>query len=493
MGEMMLMRPLTLLCIPLLTLALLSCGGTPTTQLSDVVDAQGDTVVADQQQTSDVGPVNFPLVAEATITTAGEITTVTLAENSCLNVTATPVIADGFLLLAMGKSTTNCAGNTNTSAMLGYRFADRQLYTLNAGSPSSGSLLVDVGGGRVVWPQLRTGAFSLLALETFTPTLLNSSIATSSDSSAIWFNDLVYIGTANPPLASCQGDANTLVNKDCGALFAVDLKGAISARLDVDRGFRGAITASPSTDGVHLYLGTGAQRYGSEPDQYRHGCSVVKLDRTLGVVGRFDPGDSGCRKLGDEVDAVVGEIAVGPNSLWAQFGAPNDDKGKLRVVQLDSDLAPRCEALITLSQVSVAAERYQGPTIDANGVAFVTYNLAQDGLGTLFKIDLNCNASQLVQLSTSLHHSPTLVDDSYVLLASGGKLRIYLLNGTLHREYGLASPAPVTAAPIVAQGVIIVVANDGALTMIANSGLKGYGNAAWPRFRHDNLGSATKP
>lgn len=57
------------------------------------------------------------------------------------------------------------------------------------------------------------------------------------------------------------------------------------------------------------------------------------------------------------------------------------------------------------------------------------------------------------------------------------------------KTYALASQAMVVASPMIADGVIYVVDTTGALTVIRNSGLQGYGTAPWPRYRHDNYGS----
>lgn len=76
--------------------------------------------------------------------------------------------------------------------------------------------------------------------------------------------------------------------------------------------------------------------------------------------------------------------------------------------------------------------------------------------------------------------SPTLADDQSVLFATAGKLE---------KSYALGSTAEVAAAPVIRNGVIYVVSADGMLTITEPSGLKGYGNAYWARYRHDNFGN----
>ena len=77
-----------------------------------------------------------------------------------------------------------------------------------------------------------------------------------------------------------------------------------------------------------------------------------------------------------------------------------------------------------------------------------------------------------------------------MLLATDGRLQILTLDGQMVQEYALASDARVNASPVIQDGVIYVVQEDGTLNIIENSGVSGYGSAIWPRYRHDNLGSA---
>jgi hypothetical protein len=85
--------------------------------------------------------------------------------------------------------------------------------------------------------------------------------------------------------------------------------------------------------------------------------------------------------------------------------------------------------------------------------------------------------------------TPVLADDRYILTIAAGELQIRDLSGNVVKTYPLASQATVVASPMIADGVIYVVDTTGSLTVIRNSGLQGYGTAAWPRYRHDNYGS----
>ncbi len=77
-----------------------------------------------------------------------------------------------------------------------------------------------------------------------------------------------------------------------------------------------------------------------------------------------------------------------------------------------------------------------------------------------------------------------------MLFATDGKLQILTLDGRPVKEYALASEARVLTSPVIHDGVIYVLQEDATLNIIENSGLTGYGNAIWPRYRHDNAGTA---
>ncbi|MFN8624561.1 MAG: hypothetical protein U0587_01010 [Candidatus Binatia bacterium] len=251
-------------------------------------------------------------VDDAVYDDRGSTLVVSVPSTECSDATSTPIVVGDYLILAMrdkGRSCTN-PGKYRAS-VLAFRFSDQRLYEIASGSGTEGTLLHEPDEGVLAWPVLTRGAFAILDPLDFSVRTTGSSIASTCDSSGTWLDGLYYLGTINSPERVCQEP----VQKDCGALFAVDASGQVVHRLDVDGGLRMWVTGSPVTDGINLYAGGGSQHHGSSDDDYLYGCSVVKLSPALQVLASADPDDAGCHFAGMLESAVAGEPVLGPDSV----------------------------------------------------------------------------------------------------------------------------------------------------------------------------------
>lgn len=428
-------------------------------------------------------------VDDATYDDRGSTLVVSVPSTECSDATSTPIVVGDYLILPMHDKGRNCTSPGKYGrSILAFRFSDRKLYEIAQGSGTEGTLLYQPAQASIFWPVLTRGAFVLLDSLAFSVQVDGSPIESTCDSSATWLDGLYYFGTINSPDV-CQQP----VRKDCGAIFGIDAGGQVVHRIDVDRGLRMWVTGSPVTDGVSLYAGGGSQRHGSSDDDYLYGCSVVKLTPALEVLASADPDDPGCEYAGRLESAVAGEPVLGPDSIWAQFIAPGDDREKVAVIRYDRGLNEICRVELDGSNQFTSASYYQAPTVDRDGNAYFTYTLpdpqTRQKYGALFRATPDCEVVELDRVSTSALASPTLADDRYVLFATEGRLLIRGTDGSLFRDIPLGSNAQVVAAPVLHDGTLYVFATDGTLTIVPNSGLSGYGSAYWPRFRHDNAGS----
>lgn len=425
----------------------------------------------------------------------GDVTFVTVPSGECSNVTSTPVVARGYLMLPMHDRSLDCSDRGPYGAsLLGYRFSNEGIYELARVGGTEATLTYEPGRNRVYWPVLAEGAVRVLNGSTFRVVSRRSGIESVADSAGTALGGLFYFGTVNTPFPTCQNPASP--NPDCGAVYGVDRRGRVKRRLDVDDGYRAWVTGAPTSDGTHLYAGGGNQNLAGDDLGARNGCSTVKVDRRLRLVAAADPGDPGCRSSGrggDDEDAVAGEPVLGPDSVWVQYTNPNTDENAVRVYRYDRDLVEQCSASFpTLPARGNASSYYQAPTVDAQGNAYVALTLVRGGStrGELYRISPQCAATRLASDPGQALAAPTLVDDDAILLATAGRLRVLELDGTQRARYALASNARVLAAPVLHEGVVYVFAEDSTLTVLRGTGLRGYGNAAWPRFRGDNAGSA---
>ncbi|RME63430.1 MAG: hypothetical protein D6790_04705, partial [Caldilineae bacterium] len=312
------------------------------------------------------------------------------------------------------------------------------------------------------------------------------------------------------------------INENCGGVFALDSQNAVTRTLNTADNFRAWVGTSLTTDGQYIYIGSAKQTKGAAEveDVYLHGCSVTKVDKDLNVLATFDPGDFACYYLpysGANADSVSGEVVPDGTGLWVQYVRPNQGSAARRAARpqatqaatstlksalyrLDLDLQEQCRVEFPFAPQAQAAGFYAAPTVDQDGVAYVAVTVLDDPAapigtvknyrGELYKVTTDCQATRLSDIPQSFAHaSPTLADDQYVLFATDGLLQMLTLDGSNVQTYTLASDAPVLASPVIHEGVIYVLQEDGTLNIIEDAGVSGYGSAIWPRYRHDNTGS----
>ena len=447
-----------------------------------------------QQQDTETLPGVSP-VSGAVYGEANGVKYVQIATTDCANLTATPVLVGDWLVYPMNEYSQNCSGNSiYERTLFGYNLQDGLLYPLYEGASGEAALLYDATREVVYWTTIFGATVFLFDPQTW-EIREQVGVGTTSDSGGTILGNLFYFGSVNVPDASCQDP----INPNCGALFALDSTGNIIRQLNTDNGFRAWVGTSVTTDGEYLYVGSAKQTRGTAEveDEYLYGCSVTKLDSGLNILASFDPGDPSCYYLpfeGANADSVAGEVVPDGTGLWAQYVRPNDVGLKTVLYRLDPDLQEQCRVEFPFEPQTQAIGFYAAPTVDAEGNAYVivtvpdTQNVRR---GQLWRITQNCQSSLLAEEPGSwAHASPTLADDQYVLFATDGKLQILTLDGVVTQEYTLASMARINASPVIHRGVIYVVQEDGTLNIIENSGLSGYGQAIWPRYRHDNSGSA---
>lgn len=441
--------------------------------------------------------VVFPEVSDAIYHQNGDVITLTIPYSSCSRVSSSPILVGDFVVWAMYDQLNGCSNHgPYFTSLLGYHTKTGKLYRLTQSGSSEATLLLQPDAG-LVFQNTVFGGSTVSALDagTFAQSYsIAPGFRATSDASGVYLNGLYYFGTINPPGDVCQNPVNT----NCGGVFAMDASGAIVHSLNLEDGFRAWIGAGLTTDGQYIYAGGAEQFLGSSSSEYLYGCSVVKLDLQLNVVAVFDPGVQGCHRSGvgqNDEDAVAGEVVIaGDGTLWVNFTHGVDDRNVYALYHLDADLAPLC-VFEGPSSLLVLTGYYQSPTVDKDGnvYVFVSPNgVGASGVGQLWKVTPTCQGAKLADLPQGGGSTPVLADDQYILTIAGGQLQIRTLSGVIVKSYPLATSANVIASSLIADGVIYVVDTTGALTVIHNSGLQGYGSASWPRYRHDNSGSGVQ-
>lgn len=442
--------------------------------------------------------VTFPHVADAVYVHSGNVTTITIPYGGCARVSSSPILVGDFVVWGMYDQLSDCSGaSPYRDALLGYHVRAGKLYLLGRYGSAEATPLFEPDAGRV-FENIVFGGSTVTPLDAVTfqkVYTLTSGFRATSDASGVYLNGLFYFGTINTPQNFCQNP----INPNCGGVFALDAGGNLSYTLNISDGFRSWIGAGLTSDGQHIYAGGAEQFYGASSSAYLYGCSVVKLDPQLNIVASFDPGDTGCHRTGvgqNDEDAVAGEVVIaGDGSLWVAFTHGVDSRNMFALYHLDSNLNTLCVFERPGGPLPMTGY-YQSHTVDKDGNAYVNFipgGVAQTGPGELWKVTPACAGTKLADLPQQGGRStPVLADDQYVLSTLSGQLQIRTLTGTLVAMYTLATSAQVIASPMIANGVIYVVDSTGALTVIRNSGLLGYGTAAWPRYRRDNFGSGTQ-
>lgn len=445
------------------------------------------------------GPaVVFAEVSDAVYVQNGDVSKITIPYGSCTRVSSSPILVGAFVIWGMYDQLSNCDSNSPyRNTLLGYNIQNGKLYALAQPGSSEATLLHQPDAG-LVFQNIVFGGTTVTPLHAITfqkVYTLTQQFRATSDASGVFLNGLYYFGAINPPGAVCQQP----VNPDCGGVFAVDSTGAITYSLNLDDGFRSWIGAGLTTDGQYIYAGGAEQFLGSSSSQFLYGCSVVKLDPQLNIVEYFDPGDQGCHRSGagqNDEDAVAGEVVIaGDGSLWAAFTHGGDSRNVFALYHLDSNLTPLC-VFEGPSSLRMMTGYYQSPTVDRDDNVYVQispHGVGENNTGELWKVTPTCQGVKLDVLPQGGSSTPVLADDRYILTISAGQLQIRNLTGSVVTTYSLDTQANVIVSPMIANGVIYVVDTTGALTVIRNSGLQGYGAAAWPRYRHDNFGSGYQP
>ncbi|GEM_PF-1029012 len=443
-------------------------------------------------------PQALPPIPDAVYGAKGDVRYVQIPVPDCVNVTATPIVVNGWLIYPMHTQQRRCtAQGPYDRTLLGYNPGDGQLYAIYEGAAGEAPLTYAPEPNALYWNVVFGG--SVLRFDGRTLALqAKLGVRATSDASGVFLDGLYYYGTVNAPDPSCQRP----INENCGGIYALDAQGNVVYALNLDKGFRAWIGTGLTTDGEFLYIGTAAQTVGEksgDETEYLYGCSVVKVDKQLNVLASFDPGELACHALpfrGANMDSVAGEVPVGPNELWVQYVRPNDDPMKTALYVLErGDLKERCRVEFDFEPRTQAIGFYAAPTLDAQGNAYVAVTVP-DGAATrkaqLFRVTPQCESTLLAEVPGSwAHASPTLADDRYVLFATDGLLQVLTLDGRLLKSYELASEARVLASPVIHEGHVYVLQEDATLNVIENAGVAGYGSALWPRYRRDNGGSGS--
>ena len=452
-----------------------------------------DTALAAAQPPQTLQPI-----PDAVYGIKGDVRYVQIPVPDCVNVTATPVVVNSWLVYPMHTQQRRCqTRGPYDRTLLGFNVEDGKLYTVYEGAAGEAPLTHAPEQGTLYWNVVFGG--SVLRFDAETLAMQDRlGVRATSDASGVFLDGLYYYGTVNAPDPSCQQP----INENCGGVYALDAQGNVVYALNMNRGFRAWIGTGLTTDGEFLYIGTAAQTVGQKSGnetEYLYGCSVVKVDKQLNIVASFDPGELACHALpfqGANMDSVAGEIPIGPNELWVQYVRPNDSRMKTALYVLEKDdLSERCRVEFDFEPRTQAVGFYAAPTLDARGNAYVVVTIP-DGVSTrkaqLFKVTSQCRSTLLAEVPGSwAHASPTLVDDQYVLFATDGLLQVLTRDGQLIQSYELGSPARVLASPVVHNGTVYVLQEDATLNVIENAGVTGYGSALWPRYRRDNAGSGS--
>lgn len=430
-------------------------------------------------------------LTDVTVTRQGAVTTLRIPSGPCTSVRASPVVVADYVVLPMHARSPCTAAARYDRSLLALHLPTRQVVELADNVGTEGTPLFHADTATLYWNLVFGGSVRIVDLAGGRVSTPQPAPRTTSDVSGVWLDGHYYFATINTPEASCQSP----VNDDCGVIFKVDATGTVRARLDRSRGFRSWVAAGLTTDGTHLYAGGSEQWLGSSDATYLYGCTLVKLDTALNIVATFDPGDRGCYRTGrggNDEDAISGEVVVGRDDLWVQWKSPTAaGRNVSLLVRLDRNLRELCRVERATGPLDSTAY-YGGVTLDRHGNAWVPLTLYPNGrrTATLLKVTRDCSATVVAEIAdASAKSSPALVDDLWVLWATDGKLSVWRQDdGRAVGTLALASSAGVSASPAVAGGQVIVVQEDGTVTVVDGLGLGGYGQALWPRYRRNNHG-----
>lgn len=450
---------------------------------------------------ADADAAAFPVV-DVDSGSAGAVSWVRIpSDPDCTNITATPTLVGRWLVYPdhRRRECTFASAEPDTWNLYGYDLDTGHVHLLYAGAAGEAPLLHDEEAGVVWWPTTLGGTVQVLDDGDFSRRN-QIGLGTTADGAGTLVDGVYYQGTVNGPDASCQQP----INPACGALFAVDREGRVLYSRTTDDGFRAWVGTGVVSVGDRLYWGTAAQTVGEksgDETEYLGGCSVVETDLALNIVATFDPGDLACYKLdydGANEDSVAGEVVPDGAGLWALYVRPNDadmaERGRVALYRLGLDLTETCRVEFPWRSGVQTSGFYAAPTVDAEGRAFVAVTVPGDGGGRraqLWRVTPDCGSTLLVEVpDATAWASPTLADDSRVLFATDGALRVVSMDGEVLATHELGSDAVVQSSPVIVDGTVYVVQEDGTVDAVAGTGVEGYGSAIWPRYRHDDAASA---
>lgn len=425
----------------------------------------------------------------------GTVRWIRVPSDECTNVTATPVVVDDWLVWP-AHHRRECREQVDPGArvLYGHRLGTDTVVALVDGAEGEAPLTWDADGRRLWWPVTFGGNVLMIDPDTF-EVIGRVELGATSDSSGALLGGSLYVGTVNSPDPPCQEP----INDRCGMLARIDASGRVTATRGYDEGFRAWIGTGATTDGTTVWWGSAAQtvgdKSGDEP-AYLYGCSVIRTDPDLEILAAFDPGDPGCFELpfeGANMDSVSGEVVPDGDGAWVQYVRPNGPGDVTAVYRLDSDLNERCRLELPFAPAYQAVGFYGAPTVDGRGRAWVSVTVPGDGVpvGELWRLTTDCSAVRIASVPGSwAQASPTIAGD-VVLFATDGTLRAVSLDGEPVASWELGSDARVLAGPVVVDGTVAVVSEDGTLTVIDDAPVDGYGDAIWPRYRHDNAGTGS--
>jgi len=431
----------------------------------------------------------MPLAPGAAVDANSARVVTKLKTSDCIHTTITPLVIGDQIVFGTHKQTArgkhaHCNTDNTPTALFAVSGTSGEARVLMDDVDAEGAPvfaegvilmpLVGSGGGIASWYQGQSNKVRPVKM--------------GMDSAALWDPKAghLVVGTINPPSPMCQKEPNP----NCGVLMTLNRDGTVKKIINRESGFRAWVAAGPTSDGTHYYVGGGSGMDGARERTDTYACDMVKLDSDLNVLGRYDDGVPGCRDVGKLKSAPIGEMPVTGNSVWAQYlGATADNTDSVPFIRLNKEtMKPICRAEIPAPGNRSLSGFYTGPVVDERDRAYFV-SFSSQGRG-LFRVNSDCSYDALYTSQSGNLSSPALADDRYVLIAEAGNLLVIDRENGRVTRHRLGSSAGVTGSPVIHDGGVTVVADDGTVTTFKDLGITGYGKAPWPRFRKDNLGGA---
>lgn len=445
-------------------------------------------------------PESVTEISDVTYETNGDVTTVSLSyPEDVITVVSSPTLVNGLVMWMPNGADTYMGRDTISDELMVYNPTDGILYNGGTFKSSEGTITYVPEKDWIIIPVLG-GSPQYYVLDAATLESAASSatrISAVVDSSLLYLDDVLYMGTYNTPKPTCDG------NDDCGTMYAIDAASGTTLAYTDASVVQTWWIGSPTTNGEFI-LGGGSEE---NDDRNPGGCTSYKLnpvdtdDSDLTILDSIDPDAEECYRNGAEgtptEDAVAGELVFGADdAIWLLRTRPGDSDKKVTLMKLNSDLEEQCRAEWDDDTDGVsAAHYYEGPTVDKDGNVYTILTLPYSGIVMqvhLYKITPSCVVTEIAYADPGAksYATATIAQDSagdeYVLFAVEDSLQIYRTDGTLYKEVTLGDDTYINTAPLVVDGMIDIVHSNGALDVVSNSGLTGLSQEAyWPTFRHD--------